>query len=96
MSTAAEQTIAPAQIRGARGILDWSRMDLAKAAGLSVSTVKRVEEAAQPRPSSQAVEAIRRAFEDHGVEFDVGEGGIIGLRFDPSVRPRASVFSRLT
>ena len=88
-------SIIPAQIRGARGLLDWSMLDLAKAAGLSVSTVKRHEDGTQFRPSSRTTEAIRRAFEDHGVEFEGGEGGMIGLRLDPSVRPRASIFTGL-
>ncbi|WP_237481020.1 helix-turn-helix domain-containing protein [Lichenibacterium dinghuense] len=87
-------SIVPAQIRGARGMLGWSMMDLARAAGLSVSTVKRFEDAAQPRPSSKKAEAIRGAFEDHGITFEAIEGGTIGLRFDPHARPRASAFSR--
>ena len=33
-----------AQIRGARAMLDWSMMDLASAAGVSVSTIKRIED----------------------------------------------------
>ena len=88
--------ITPAQIRGARGMLDWSMMDLARAAGLSVSTVKRHEDGVHPGISSKTAEAIRRAFEDNGITFDAGEGGTIGLRFDPSIRDRASIFSGLT
>ncbi|MBX3489185.1 helix-turn-helix transcriptional regulator [Parvibaculum sp.] len=32
-----------AQIRAARGLLDWSRDDLARKAGLGLSTVQRME-----------------------------------------------------
>jgi transcriptional regulator with XRE-family HTH domain len=35
--------ICPAQCRAARGLLDWSQEDLAKAAGLSRSTVRDFE-----------------------------------------------------
>lgn len=72
--------ITPAQTRGARGMLDWSMLDLAKAAGLSVSTVKRME-AAGPQPLSDDVFLlVRAALEGAGVRFlpDDGEGA--GMR----------------
>lgn len=77
------EPITPAQVRGARGMLNWSMMDLANAAGISVSTVKRLE-LAQPQPVSGAVFAtVQAAFERAGVRFlaDVGEG--VGLCFQP-------------
>jgi transcriptional regulator with XRE-family HTH domain len=37
------QYIGGAQVRAARGILKWSVADLAKASGVSVSTIKRLE-----------------------------------------------------
>ncbi len=74
----------PAQIRGARGMLDWSILDLAQAAQVSVSTVKRVEEMDTQPVSDDTRSKIQGALERAGVRFldDVGEG--TGLR----VRPR--------
>ena len=72
--------LVPAQIRGARGMLDWSMVDLAMAASLSVATVKRVEqEAAQPA-SHEAHRAIRQALEDAGVEFLHDAGQVVGVK----------------
>ncbi|MBH0619546.1 hypothetical protein I3A86_26010, partial [Salmonella enterica] len=58
-----------AQIRGARGMLDWSMIDLAKAAGVSVSTVKRAEEVESQPVSDKAFLTIQEAFEAAGVRF---------------------------
>lgn len=69
--------LAPAQIRAARGALDWSMLSLAKAAGLSVSTVKRLETAGRPSGPDDAHAAVRAALEAAGVRFldDGGDGG---------------------
>jgi transcriptional regulator with XRE-family HTH domain len=56
------------QFRAARGLLGWSQTDLAKAAGLSLPTVKRFETAGA-RVSVDAVAAMRLAIEAAGVEF---------------------------
>lgn len=57
------------QIRGARGMLDWSMMELASAAKVSVSTVKRAE-SSEPQPvSDNACFALREALEAADVRF---------------------------
>jgi len=59
-----------AQIRAARGLLDWSQQRLAEVTKLSVQTVKRMEGARGPEGSTEAnVEAVRRALESAGVVF---------------------------
>ena len=58
----------PAQSRAARGLLDWSQEDLAKHAGLSLSTVRNYEKG-RSDPYSRNLEAIRKAFEAAGIEF---------------------------
>lgn len=59
-----------AQIRAARGLLDWSQKDLADATKLSVQTIKRMEGARGPEGSTEAnVQAVRRALEGAGVIF---------------------------
>ena len=68
------------QIRGARGMLDWSMIDLANAARVSISTVKRVEEV-QPQPVSEGTRAaIQSALEDAGIVFLEHDGIGQGLR----------------
>jgi hypothetical protein len=65
----ADSQISAPLIRAARGLLDWTAMQLAENAGLSFSTVRRIE---MPGPRSVRVEsfiAVRTAFEKHGVQF---------------------------
>lgn len=56
------------QIRAARSLLAWDQSDLAKASGLSLTSVATLEQGkASPRPSTWR--AIQRALEDAGIEF---------------------------
>lgn len=73
-------SLTPAQIRGARGMLDWSMIDLAKAASVSVSTVKRAEQSEVQSVSDGVSRTIQAALETAGVRVlaDTGEG--VGLR----------------
>ena len=64
--------IIPAQCRAARALLDWTQPDLAKAAGLGLSTVVDFERGRR-RVSEDAVSAIRKALERNGVEFTDGK-----------------------
>ena len=61
--------LTPAQIRGARGMLDWSRADLALAASMSVTTVKRVEQGSPLPVSDDVYSAIQIALEKAGLRF---------------------------
>jgi len=64
------QLLTAAQIRGARGLLDWSQQKLAEATKLSVQTIKRMEGAKGPEGSTEAnVDAVRRVLETAGVVF---------------------------
>lgn len=59
-----------AQIRAARALLDWTQPELARRAGLSLPTIRRMEGVMGPGRSSAAnVDAVRRALETGGVEF---------------------------
>jgi transcriptional regulator with XRE-family HTH domain len=69
------------QLRAARGLLGWSQSDLAKRAGLSVPTIKRLEVDFGIRVSDQAREKIRLALEAAGVVFLEENGGGVGVRF---------------
>jgi transcriptional regulator with XRE-family HTH domain len=70
----------PAQSRAARGLLEWSQDDLARKAGLGLSTVRDFE-TRRREVSTQAVTAIRRALEGAGVQFiAAGKSGGPGVR----------------
>jgi hypothetical protein len=62
--------ITSAQIRAARGLLDWSRKDLADHSGLSFASMMRLESFdGVPASNVRTLEAIKKAFEDAGIEF---------------------------
>jgi DNA-binding XRE family transcriptional regulator len=65
--------ITAAQLRAARGLLDWTRADLAKAANISPETVKNIEHGTF-RPQEGTADAIVRAFAQYNVAFTVNEG----------------------
>jgi transcriptional regulator with XRE-family HTH domain len=61
-------TVTTAQIRGARGLLDWSQAELSKRTGISTTSIGNIESGnTQPRESTLFL--IRKAFEDAGAEF---------------------------
>ena len=62
-----------AQLRAARGLLDWTRNDLAKAAGISSETVKNIEHGTF-RPQETTSDAIIKAFALYDVQFTENEG----------------------
>ena len=74
-----EQAIGGHHLRAARALLDWSMSDLARAAGLSLSTVKRMEEhpdGTAQRSRHKAVETLRTV----GIQFSVLDGGVIAVK----------------
>lgn len=56
------------QIRAGRVYLDWSQDDLAKAAQISVSTVRNIE-GGITQPQRAVLQKIKKTFEDAGIEF---------------------------
>ena len=70
-----------AQIRAARGIVNWSVRELSVAARVSSSTIRRLEETNEaPAPSEESLAPIRTALEGAGVEFLFPPTGKPGLR----------------
>ena len=62
--------ITSAQIRAARGMLDWSRKDLAKHSGVSFASMMRLESfEGVPASNFRTLEAVKLAFENAGIEF---------------------------
>lgn len=64
--------ISPAQSRAGRALIDWSQGDLAKAAGVSLSTIADFERGRR-EPIANNLAAIRAALEQGGVTFQ-GDG----------------------
>jgi transcriptional regulator with XRE-family HTH domain len=79
------------QMRAARGLLGWSQSELAKRAGLSLPTVKRVEAGAGPRVSDEARRRIQQALEMGGAQFIAENGGGPGVRLRKRRRSSAQV-----
>jgi transcriptional regulator with XRE-family HTH domain len=82
--------MASSQIKAARALLGWSQPALAKASGVSLPTIVRMESLLGPGRSSAAnVEAVQRALESAGVVFleedvkaDIGPGVRLKRRRD--------------
>jgi transcriptional regulator with XRE-family HTH domain len=78
-------SITTAQIRGARGILNWSQQDLAQRTGISATSIGSIE-IGQTTPRHNTLETIRTTFERNGIEF-------LGLE---GVRVQSNYVTRLT
>lgn len=72
--------ITPSLCRAARGLLNWTQADLAKAASVGVVTVRQFE-AESGTPRSATLVVIQQAFEAEGLEFIPENGGGAGIRF---------------
>ena len=78
--------IEAAQIRAARGLVEFSQTQLAEASGLALSTIRRMEVAGGTLKSSvENVLKVQQALEDAGVIFiDQNEDGGPGVRLRKS------------
>jgi transcriptional regulator with XRE-family HTH domain len=81
-------TVTAEQLRAARALLGWSQTELAKQAGMSLPTVKRVETDRGPRVSNEARSALHRALALGGIEFIDENGGGPGVRLRKRQRPK--------
>jgi hypothetical protein len=81
--------ISSAQMRAARAMLRWSALDLSVQSKVGVATIRRVEVLDGEIPITAANEAaIRRAFEEAGIEFIDENGTGEGVRFRKPQRKR--------
>jgi transcriptional regulator with XRE-family HTH domain len=89
MSTENVEIITPAQSRGARALLEMTQPQLARVAGLGLSTVVDFENSRR-EVSHGTVMAIRNALERAGVDFIPENGGGSGVRLRKRQRPKQS------
>jgi PAS domain S-box-containing protein len=77
---ARDARVPSACLRAARGLLDWSVQELADAAKVSISTVRRLEGEQDGTPVTPATGArIREALEAAGVGFLITSAGLIAI-----------------
>jgi predicted transcriptional regulator len=69
----------PAQCRAARALLEINQSELARAAGLGLSTIVDFEKGRR-QVSQEAIDAIRTAFEEAGIDLIDENGGGEGIR----------------
>ena len=74
--------ITSAQMRAARAMLDWSREQLSKEAGVGISALMRLESAeGVPSGNIKTFESVQRAFEKAGIEFIGSPDSGAGVRW---------------
>ncbi len=74
--------ITSGQIRAARSLLRWTGKELAEKSGVGFSTLMRLEaEDGVPNAQTKTLEALRKAFEDAGVEFIGSPDSQAGVRW---------------
>ena len=79
--------VTSAQVRMARGALNWTVRDLAEAAGLHRNTVTNLE-VGRYAGDPNTLELIERVLTKAGVEFIAENGGGPGVRLRNRPRPR--------
>ncbi|MFH6785512.1 MULTISPECIES: PAS domain-containing protein [Methylobacterium] len=73
-----EQAVQGSHIRAARGLLDWSMAQLAAASGLSLSTVRRLEDGGEGQ-SSRSRHAAIAALQQAGIGFVFIDGNTLAV-----------------
>jgi len=69
------------QIRAARALLGWSQSKLARAAGVGLATLQRIEQnEGVVKGNFSTILKIQKALEHAGILFTDDDGGEIGVR----------------
>jgi transcriptional regulator with XRE-family HTH domain len=68
------------QIRAARALLGWSQGKLARAAGIGLTTLQRVEQnEGMVKGNFSTIHKIQRALEQAGIHFTEDDTGQVGV-----------------
>jgi transcriptional regulator with XRE-family HTH domain len=73
-----EQAIENRHLRAARALLDWSMTDLASASGVSLSTIRRLEDGAEG-PAERSRHRVIAALRTAGIRFTFLDTGQIAV-----------------
>jgi len=76
------------QIRASRALLGWSREELLKVSGISMSALLRMEGALADSRSS-TLNKVVKALTQAGIEFIARDDGAIGVLLKPQQPPKA-------
>lgn len=68
------------QVRAARALLQWEQADLARAAGVSLPTVHRMEKLGPQRCTLPNLLKVQEALKNAGVDFLGADDGGLGVR----------------
>lgn len=79
--------VTSAQIRAARGLVNWSVRELSERSGIHRNTITNVE-TGKSGGDENTVAAIRSALESAGVEFIDENGGGPGVRLKKKARKK--------
>ena len=75
------------QIRAARALLGWSQSKLARAAGVGLTTLQRIEQnEGVVKGNFSTILKIQNVLEQAGIQFTDDEDGEIGVRLQTSKR----------
>ena len=75
------------QIRAARALLGWSQSKLARAAGVGLATLQRIEQnEGVVKGNFSTILKIQNVLEKAGIQFTDDEAGEIGVRLQTSKR----------
>jgi transcriptional regulator with XRE-family HTH domain len=77
--------ISPEQCRAGRAWLGWSQEELATAAEVALSTIRDFERG-EREPIGHNIQAIQRALEAGGIQFESGAHALAGIKYDPRIR----------
>jgi DNA-binding XRE family transcriptional regulator len=83
--------ISSSQLRAARGMIDWSRGELAKEAGLSAETIKNIEHGVYS-PKEETNKTLIEVFARHGIRLFQQEATVSDL-ISPKQSDKTLTFS---
>ncbi len=78
------ESVTKEQCRAARGLLNWTLADLAKASDVAKNSIQLFETGVVTQPRRVTINALKRAFEEAGVEFTNGGKPGVCLARPPS------------
>jgi hypothetical protein len=84
--------VTPAQLRAARGLLNWSVSELSEKTGLAMNTVRKAEDVRAYKSVNKAnSQLLRSTLEAEGVAFIDADALGVGVRLrDPQFEPSGS------